>query len=137
MKFSKKALQRALSQDKARAYKKYALALHKDAPVAIVDGRAYYSILGKGLMITSKINDHDCSFTLNTPFSSTREEVKLGTSISTYLDHTGRAKALIQVHQECITKKLGLESLLASDQLKWNGIKVLERPIAFGGQQCL
>ena len=44
MKFSKKALQGALSQDNTRAYKKYALVLHKDAPVAIVDGRAYYSI---------------------------------------------------------------------------------------------
>ena len=41
------------------------------------------------------------------------------------------------MHQGCIAKSPGLESLLASDQLKWNGIKVLDRSIAFGGQQCL
>ena len=104
-----------MNQDKARACKKYASALHRDAPVAIVDRGAYYSILGKGVMITSKMDDHDDSFTLNTPFSSTREEVQRRTDISTYIEHTGKARALIQVHQGCIAKHPGLESLLAGD----------------------
>ena len=85
-------------------------------------------------MITSEIDYHDGSFTLNTPFSSTREEVERGTGISTYIDHAGRERVLIQIHQGCIAKNPGLESLLASDQLEWNGVKVLDRPIAFGGQ---
>ena len=126
-----------MNQDKARACKRYASALPRDAPVAIVDGGADYSILGKGFMITSKIDDHDGSFTLNTPFSSTREEVERGTGILPYIDHVGRARALIQEYQGCIAKNPGLESLLASDQLEWNGIQVLDRPIAFGGQQYL
>ena len=137
MKFSKITLQGALNQDKARACERYASALPRDAPVAIVDGGADYSILGKGFMITSKIDDHDGSFTLNTPFSGTREEVERGSGIATYVDYDGKARALVQVHQGCIAKNPGLESLLASDQLEWNGIKVLDRPIAFGGQQCL
>ena len=101
MKFSKKTLQGALNQGKARACKKYASALPRDAPIAIVDGGPDYSILGRGFMIASKVNDHDGSFVL---FSSTKEEVERGTGISTYLDRTSRAKSLIQVHQERIAK---------------------------------
>ena len=103
--------------------------------MAIVDGGTDYSVLGKGFMVKSKIDDHDGSFTLNT--HCTREEVERGTGISTYLDYTSRAKALVQVLQGCIAKKSGLESLLARDQIEWNGIKVLDRPIAFERQQCL
>ena len=128
MKFSKNVLQGALKQGKARACEKYASALLSDAPVAIVDGGADYSILGKGFMIMSKIDDHDRSFALNTPFSCTSEEVERRIGISTYVDPAGRAKALIQIYQGCIAKNPGLESLLASDQLEWNGIKVLDRP---------
>ena len=42
--FSKNVLQGDLNQDKARACKRYASALPRDAPVAIVDGGADYSI---------------------------------------------------------------------------------------------
>ena len=82
MKFSKKTVQGALNQDKAKACKTYASALPRNTPVAIVDGGADHSILGKGFMITSKTDGHNGSFTLNTPFSSTREEVEKGSGLT-------------------------------------------------------
>ena len=94
-----------LKKGKAKVCKKYASIPPRGSPVAIVDGGADYSILGKGFMIMSKIDNHDDLFTLNTLFSSTREEAELWTAISTYLHYNGKSKALIQVHQGCIAKR--------------------------------
>ena len=88
-------------------------------------------------MITSFYDGHGATTTLNSLFSSTGKLLRRGTGLTTYLDHEGYAMAIIQIHQGYVGDQASNETLLASDQLEWHGTKVMDRPIIFGGQQCL
>ena len=126
-----------LDKAKAKACKMYARDLPNDAPVGIVDGGADFTVLYRGFKITSLYDGHGATTALNSLFSSIGRLLLRGTGLTTYLNHEGKAMALLQIYQGCVGDQAENETLVASDQLEWHGVKVMDRPIIFGGQQCL
>ena len=106
--------------------------LSNDEPIAIVDGGAEITIIGRGFIKTSLYDGHGATNTLISRFSSTWKLLRMSTGLTTYLNHEGEAMAILQIQQGCVGDQAENETFLASDQLKWHGVKVIDRPIIFG-----
>ena len=104
------------------------------AKVCKMYARDDFPVLCRGFMITSLYDAHGATTTLNSPFSSTGKLLRRGTGLTTYLNHEGKTMVILQIHQGCVGDQAENETLLASDQLEWHGVKVMDRAITFGGQ---
>jgi hypothetical protein len=92
-------------------------------PVGVMDDGADQSVLGTAFKILSRSGQDKANPGLIPAFSDQLVGMEIGNGVSTVLGYNGEAIGLIQVNQGYIAPD-SRESLLATEQIKWNGINV-------------